>query len=101
MRSPRLASGRGIEMLASTASACAPMRRLPTAIASRSTGRSRSIRRNGGAGAAQSEASAARLLAPLGDGVLRARERACTLVVVEEHALTGRIHGADALTALE
>src|SRR5437879_1002295 len=102
MHSPPPVSRHGMRMpicarLASTASAYAPTRRLQTAIAWRSTGRCCSIRRSGGASAQQSddESGAARLLAPLGDGFLCARELACALVVVQEHALASRIHGAD------
>src|SRR2546421_3245953 len=100
MPSPRPASppARTRERSASSASACAPMRRLPTAIAWRSTGRCCSSRRNGGASAPR---GAVNLSAPVGDRFLLARDLAVALLVVQVNALARRIHATQALAALE
>src|SRR5690348_11926658 len=85
-------------MSASMASGSVQTRRSPMVTAWRSTGRSRSTRRNGGASAPQS--GDARLLAPVGGRALRARELGGALIVVEEHALAGRVDRRDAPTSL-
>src|SRR2546421_2926042 len=79
------------EKLSAPISACA------TAIASNSTGRSPWTRRRRGAAAP----GGARLLAPLGDGLLRAVDVARALAIIDVHALARGVDGADALSALQ
>src|SRR5438067_4545255 len=98
MPSLRPAAPRTRERSASSASAYAPTRRLPTAIGWRSTGRCCSIRRNAGASAPR---GAVDLFTPVGNGFLLARDLAAALLVVQVNALAGRVHGAQALAALK
>src|SRR5712671_6012896 len=78
------------------------MRGSQTAIGSRFTGRSRSIRKSGaGSAPALPARNPARLFAPLGDGLLRALDLLGARLVVDEDPLSGSVHRADALTALQ
>src|SRR2546421_7581823 len=82
---------------ASTESWCVPISAWQTATASNSTARSPWTRRRRGAAAP----GGARLLAPLGDGLLRAVDVARALVIIDVHALARGVDGADALSALQ
>src|SRR5690242_16829583 len=81
------------------ASESSRMRGLPTATAWRSTGRLRSIRRNGGASAPRNVGVS--LLAPARDRGLCALDFAGALLVVDEDALAGGVHRRHALPALQ
>src|SRR5258708_23859149 len=85
-----------------SASAWRRMRGSQTAIGSRFTGRSCSIRKSGaGSAPALPARNPARLFAPLGDGLLRALDLLGARLVVDEDPLSDSVHRAHALTALQ
>src|SRR5258706_1776997 len=77
---------------------CGSMRRSPTATGWKSIARWRSTRRKRAAGAPRAGSS---LVAPLRDGLLRARHFGGTLRIVHHHALARRVRGIDARAALD